>query len=133
MDPWVVSDVLRPNLEVTGFIDESVIHTVRVEKFFERAEQFVGMYIFFPFNFIIHRSTLHLLSATLTTGTKGLWLCNDLKLRLYQPKFKNIYGFRLVMSIVGSWKIVVCSNCGKIVVCSNCGMPVLYSASIATI
>ncbi|PNY13968.1 rRNA methyltransferase-like protein, partial [Trifolium pratense] len=36
MDPWVVSDVLRPNLEVTGFVDESVIHTVRVEKFFER-------------------------------------------------------------------------------------------------
>jgi hypothetical protein len=53
MDPWVVSDVLRPNLEVTGFVDESVIHTVRVEKFFERAEQFVGMYIFFPFNFIL--------------------------------------------------------------------------------
>ncbi|KAL5080159.1 hypothetical protein RYX36_008580 [Vicia faba] len=42
MDPWVVSDVLRPNLEVTGFLDDSVIHTVRVEKFFERAEQFVG-------------------------------------------------------------------------------------------
>ncbi|XP_058769292.1 uncharacterized protein LOC131643159 [Vicia villosa] len=42
MDPWVVSDVLRPNLKVTGFLDDSVIHTVRVEKFFERAEQFVG-------------------------------------------------------------------------------------------
>ncbi|KAG4395723.1 hypothetical protein GLYMA_19G017500v4 [Glycine max] len=42
MDPWVVSDVLRPNLEETGFLDASVIHTVRVEKFFERAEQFVG-------------------------------------------------------------------------------------------
>ncbi|KAK7266256.1 hypothetical protein RIF29_18898 [Crotalaria pallida] len=42
MDPWVISDVLRPNLECTGFLDVSVIHTVRVEKFFERAEQFVG-------------------------------------------------------------------------------------------
>ncbi|XP_050908889.1 uncharacterized protein LOC127122624 [Lathyrus oleraceus] len=42
MDPWVVSDVLRPNLEVTRFVDDSVIHTVRVEKFFELAEQFVG-------------------------------------------------------------------------------------------
>lgn len=42
MDPWVVSDVLRPNLEGTGFLDVSVIHTVRVEKFFERAEHFVG-------------------------------------------------------------------------------------------
>lgn len=53
MDPWVVSDVLRPNLEETGFLDASVIHTVRVEKFFERAEQFVGMCIFsllIPFN-----------------------------------------------------------------------------------
>ncbi|KAG4914537.1 hypothetical protein JHK87_052094 [Glycine soja] len=36
MDPWVVSDVLPPNLEETGFLDASVIHTVRVEKFFER-------------------------------------------------------------------------------------------------
>ncbi|KAB1211629.1 putative rRNA methyltransferase YlbH [Morella rubra] len=42
MDPWVVSDVLRPNLEWTGFLDVSVIHTVRVENFFERAERFVG-------------------------------------------------------------------------------------------
>ncbi|MED6184128.1 hypothetical protein PIB30_044482 [Stylosanthes scabra] len=42
MDPWVVSDVLRPNLEATGFLDASIIHTVRVEKFFERADQFVG-------------------------------------------------------------------------------------------
>ncbi|XP_075652949.1 uncharacterized protein LOC142623338 isoform X2 [Castanea sativa] len=42
MDPWVVSDVLRPNLECTGFLDVSVIHTVRVENFLERAEQFVG-------------------------------------------------------------------------------------------
>lgn len=42
MDPWVVSDVLRPNLEGTGFLDVSVIHTVRVDKFFERAEHFVG-------------------------------------------------------------------------------------------
>lgn len=53
MDPWVVSDVLRPNLEETGFLDASVIHTVRVEKFFERAEQFVGMCIFsFQFHFM---------------------------------------------------------------------------------
>lgn len=43
MDPWVVSDVLRPNLEWTGFLDVSVIHTVRVEKFIERAKQLAGM------------------------------------------------------------------------------------------
>ncbi|KAF8399374.1 hypothetical protein HHK36_015239 [Tetracentron sinense] len=42
MDPWVVSEVLRPNLIWTGFLDVSVIHTVRVEKFLERAEQLVG-------------------------------------------------------------------------------------------
>ncbi|XP_010272157.1 PREDICTED: uncharacterized protein LOC104608018 [Nelumbo nucifera] len=42
MDPWVVSEVLRPNLEWTGFLDVSVIHAVRVEDFLERAEQFVG-------------------------------------------------------------------------------------------
>ncbi|KAL0343933.1 UNVERIFIED_CONTAM: putative rRNA methyltransferase YlbH [Sesamum angustifolium] len=42
MDPWVVSDVLRPNLESTGFVDVSVIHTVRVEIFLQNAERFVG-------------------------------------------------------------------------------------------
>ncbi|XP_057447551.1 uncharacterized protein LOC130739307 isoform X2 [Lotus japonicus] len=50
MDPWVVSDVLRPNLEGTGFLDASVIHTVTVEKFFERGKQFVGNYG--PFDYI---------------------------------------------------------------------------------
>ena len=43
MDPWVVSDVLRPNLQWTGFLDVSTIHPVRVEDFLERAEQFAGM------------------------------------------------------------------------------------------
>jgi 16S rRNA (guanine(966)-N(2))-methyltransferase RsmD len=42
MDPWVISDVLRPNLEWTGFLENSIIHAVRVENFLERAEQFVG-------------------------------------------------------------------------------------------
>ncbi|XP_050221963.1 uncharacterized protein LOC126672095 isoform X2 [Mercurialis annua] len=43
MDPWVISNVLQPNLESTGFLDVSVIHTVSVENFLERAEQFAGM------------------------------------------------------------------------------------------
>lgn len=43
MDPWVISDVLRPNLVSTGFLDVSVIHTVRVETFFGNAERFVGI------------------------------------------------------------------------------------------
>lgn len=38
MDPWVVSDVLRPNLEWTGFLDNSIIHTVRVETYLERTK-----------------------------------------------------------------------------------------------
>ncbi|KAL8471491.1 hypothetical protein ACS0TY_028945 [Phlomoides rotata] len=42
MDPWVISDVLRPNLESTGFLDVSVIHTSRVETFLKNAERFVG-------------------------------------------------------------------------------------------
>ncbi|XP_022774462.1 uncharacterized protein LOC111316667 [Durio zibethinus] len=41
IDPWVVSNVLRPNLECTGFLDVSVIHTVRVENFLEQADRFV--------------------------------------------------------------------------------------------
>ncbi|KAI3670020.1 hypothetical protein L6452_41593 [Arctium lappa] len=42
MDPWVVSNVLRPNLEWTGFLDNSVIHTVRVETYLERARESAG-------------------------------------------------------------------------------------------
>ncbi|KAK4417709.1 hypothetical protein Salat_2183600 [Sesamum alatum] len=42
MDPWVISDVLRPNLESTGFVDVSVIHSVRVEIFLQNSERFVG-------------------------------------------------------------------------------------------
>lgn len=49
MDPWVVSNVLQPNLESTGFLDVSVIHTVRVENFLERAEQFLGRHRKFDF------------------------------------------------------------------------------------
>ncbi|CAK7338609.1 unnamed protein product [Dovyalis caffra] len=49
MDPWVVSNVLQPNLEWTGFLDVSVIHTVRVESFLKRAEHFVGQDITFDF------------------------------------------------------------------------------------
>ncbi|XP_048435306.1 putative rRNA methyltransferase YlbH [Pyrus x bretschneideri] len=49
MDPWVVSDVLRPDLEWTGFLDVSVIHTVRVEKFMERAQKLAGKE---PFDYI---------------------------------------------------------------------------------
>ncbi|KAF5942376.1 hypothetical protein HYC85_020018 [Camellia sinensis] len=40
MDPWVVLDVLRPNLEWTNFLDVSVIHTAHVERFLEQAERF---------------------------------------------------------------------------------------------
>ncbi|XVF16515.1 hypothetical protein REPUB_Repub10bG0037900 [Reevesia pubescens] len=42
MDPWVVSNVLQPNLEWTGFLDFSVIHPVCVENFLEQADRFVG-------------------------------------------------------------------------------------------
>ncbi|KAH6758130.1 methyltransferase [Perilla frutescens var. hirtella] len=42
MDPWVVSDVLQPNLESTGFLEASVIHTARVETFLKDAERFLG-------------------------------------------------------------------------------------------
>ncbi|KAJ3700011.1 hypothetical protein LUZ61_003716 [Rhynchospora tenuis] len=40
MDPWVVSEVLRPNLVTTGFLDVSVIHMKRVESFLDYSEKF---------------------------------------------------------------------------------------------
>ncbi|KZV45655.1 hypothetical protein F511_02315 [Dorcoceras hygrometricum] len=49
MDPWVISDVLRPNLESTGFLDVSVIHSVRVETFLENADRLVGKHGIFDY------------------------------------------------------------------------------------
>ncbi|CAL1357870.1 unnamed protein product [Linum trigynum] len=42
MDPWVISNVLQPNLEWTGFLDLSVVHAVPVENFLKQAQHFVG-------------------------------------------------------------------------------------------
>ncbi|KAG9440149.1 hypothetical protein H6P81_020314 [Aristolochia fimbriata] len=42
MDPWVVSEVLKPNLEATGFLDVSTIHTVSVENFLKQAQRLKG-------------------------------------------------------------------------------------------
>ncbi|XP_038972537.1 putative rRNA methyltransferase YlbH isoform X2 [Phoenix dactylifera] len=49
MDPWVVSEVLQPNIEWTGFLDVSVIHTIRVESFLEQAEHSLGKYRSFDY------------------------------------------------------------------------------------
>ncbi|KAJ3673398.1 hypothetical protein LUZ60_006772 [Juncus effusus] len=40
MDPWVVSEVLKPNLQATGFLDISSIHMKRVESYLDYAETF---------------------------------------------------------------------------------------------
>ncbi|KAK4393056.1 CLAVATA3/ESR (CLE)-related protein 25 [Sesamum angolense] len=42
---WLSQSVLRPNLESTGFVDASVIHTVRVEIFLQNADRFVVIII----------------------------------------------------------------------------------------
>ncbi|XP_010554019.1 PREDICTED: uncharacterized protein LOC104823923 [Tarenaya hassleriana] len=42
MDPWVVSNVLEPNLEHTGFLEHSVIHTTQVENFLKQADKLLG-------------------------------------------------------------------------------------------
>jgi hypothetical protein len=42
MDPWVISEVLKPNLECTGFLGISHIHMYRVENFLAMAEKSKG-------------------------------------------------------------------------------------------
>uniref|UniRef100_A0A0E0KIR1 Uncharacterized protein n=1 Tax=Oryza punctata TaxID=4537 RepID=A0A0E0KIR1_ORYPU len=49
MDPWVVSEVLKPNLECTGFLDVSHIHMIRVENFLANAEKSSGKYPSFDY------------------------------------------------------------------------------------
>uniref|UniRef100_A0A453HC00 Uncharacterized protein n=1 Tax=Aegilops tauschii subsp. strangulata TaxID=200361 RepID=A0A453HC00_AEGTS len=47
LDPWVISEVLKPNLDCTGFLDTSHIHMLRVENFLDNAEKSKGMLLFF--------------------------------------------------------------------------------------
>nr|CDI66565.1 Conserved hypothetical protein 16 [Saccharum hybrid cultivar R570] len=49
MDPWVISEVLKPNLECTGFIDVSHIHMLRIEKFLANTEKSQGKYPSFDY------------------------------------------------------------------------------------
>uniref|UniRef100_A0A0A9CQT5 Uncharacterized protein n=1 Tax=Arundo donax TaxID=35708 RepID=A0A0A9CQT5_ARUDO len=49
MDPWVISEVLKPNLECTGFLDVSHIHMLRVENFLANAEKSKGKYPSFDY------------------------------------------------------------------------------------
>ncbi|KAJ8420981.1 hypothetical protein Cgig2_012959 [Carnegiea gigantea] len=49
MDQWVVSNVLQPNLQSTGFRDVSIIHAVAVENFLTQAQRFVGNDVTFDY------------------------------------------------------------------------------------
>lgn len=73
MDPWVVSNVLQPNLEHTGFVEASVIHTARVENFLERADKLVGMSCLFLEDVIyfLQNFQLFLIVFCLLSGKDG--------------------------------------------------------------
>lgn len=45
MDPWVVAEVLDPNLAVTGFQNQAVVHTSPVETLLEQAAENGGMLV----------------------------------------------------------------------------------------
>nr|CAB3493317.1 unnamed protein product [Digitaria exilis] len=49
MDPWVISEVLKPNLECTGFLSVSHVHMLRVERFLANAEKSQGKYPSFDY------------------------------------------------------------------------------------
>ncbi|KAK3149421.1 hypothetical protein QOZ80_3AG0217190 [Eleusine coracana subsp. coracana] len=49
MDPWVISEVLKPNLECTGFLGVSHIHMYRVENFLAIAEKSKDRYPSFDY------------------------------------------------------------------------------------
>jgi hypothetical protein len=53
MDPWVVSEVLDPNLAVTGFQDQTVVHISPVETLLEQAAEHGGMLII-PDSLTVH-------------------------------------------------------------------------------
>lgn len=53
MDPWVVAEVLDPNLAVTGFQSQAVVHISPVETLLKQAAEHGGMLII-PDNLFIH-------------------------------------------------------------------------------
>ncbi|KAL3693532.1 hypothetical protein R1sor_007183 [Riccia sorocarpa] len=52
MDPWVISNVLQPNLEETEFDSQSTIHTSRVEILLQRAADRGAEFIGGAFDFV---------------------------------------------------------------------------------
>ncbi|XP_047092431.1 putative rRNA methyltransferase YlbH [Lolium rigidum] len=52
MDPWVISEVLKPNLDCTGFLGVSHIHMLRVENFLDNAEKSKGSGRYPSFDYI---------------------------------------------------------------------------------
>uniref|UniRef100_A0ACD5WD68 Uncharacterized protein n=1 Tax=Avena sativa TaxID=4498 RepID=A0ACD5WD68_AVESA len=52
MDPWVISEVLKPNLDCTGFLGSSHIHMLRVENFLDSAEKSKGSGRYPSFDYI---------------------------------------------------------------------------------
>ncbi|KAG0632070.1 hypothetical protein M758_1G301900 [Ceratodon purpureus] len=53
MDPWVVAEVLDPNLAVTGFQSQAVVHTSPVETLLQQAAENGGMLVV-PVNVTLH-------------------------------------------------------------------------------
>lgn len=43
-DPWVVNQVLLPNLALTNFEEDAVVHTTRVETYLQQARDRGGGY-----------------------------------------------------------------------------------------
>ena len=42
MDPWIIANVLKKNLESTDFTSNSMVHIMKVEAFLQRASK-IGM------------------------------------------------------------------------------------------
>lgn len=73
MDPWVVAQVLDPNLSVTGFHGQAVVHTTRVEALLQQAIEHGGV-CHSPFTAYIMRS----ISRVWDTFTWRLFLTDSL-------------------------------------------------------
>ncbi|PKA49351.1 hypothetical protein AXF42_Ash014253 [Apostasia shenzhenica] len=75
MDPWIISNILRPNLELTGFLNASIIHVLRVENFLERAEMSSGKFGTFeyisvtpPYTEVNYSTLMHQLAKSSLLG-----------------------------------------------------------------
>ncbi|KAF4400752.1 hypothetical protein G4B88_001307 [Cannabis sativa] len=110
MDPWVVMNVLRPNLEWTGFLDASVIHTGYI---FSLKPSLSSANIPFsiPFSSIFVQQPIHASDQPIFDNEQSMESRFKMLISLCgERRFAMEETYRFMVDIASQF-VVVCSQC----------------------